>query len=1108
MQHFAQDQPALYNLIQDRIGEIREVVDVDSWDTWLNRRPKDKTNKWFRRCKAYLPRFRTVKSLATSLSNLDPHHLAPYVTTGVFVFIELCFESVDPSMRDKAMTMLLKTSIIISKWVDREADLRRMKKGTKSQDVEKIEQQLPKLYFDSLMLISSIYESGRTRSSRLKANLISEPGEWDQAYQKLDDRDSACGELKSNVESELKRSDANIAILNWIRNRSEDPEPVHETVKERTGINNRKSMAGNWFLETPEFSSWIDGIRQKEAVKSVFWLKGARTGKTTLICRAISHFEDFPIDGVRFVRYYCYSSKTGKESKSPGYETIIRALCYRLAWNRDGSVAEPAIDLHDQAKQGQDSPSTKTWETLLKSLITSSSTPIVFVIDALDECKTQYDYIRLLKFLSGLLQTSVGLHCLISSQSHMRVGDYFHGSVQMFDVVQPRTEEDMRRFIKDQIESKREDPQWKKSIFFEHSALCNRLRLALFKSAGGMFRWVEIWLSVFFPKNKKPVRSLNYAKKLLDELEGLKSLDKLPDREDDKFSDNENKEAIKAAYERLWNINGDDQYKDLQVRVFQIITGARESLTPEQLLEFALSDPRNNENFDLDELEGLYCNFLEMNSEGYLDFVHLSARIFVFEMKEKGFGTSDFSPESFLARSCLRYLSVPHFESGFCHTDEEFEERLRSYPLYLYAARNWGHHARQASIPIPEVIDFLECKPKMEASSQALMAKKHYPNYSNNLYSSQEVPRRMTGLHLAAYFGVQEAVSDLLDSPSKNLKDSYGRTPLSWAAGNGHDVVVKLLLEKGAELEIKDNISGRTPLSYAAERGHEAVVKLLLKHGAKLETKGNVSGQTPLSYAAERGHEAVVKLLLEKDAKLELETKDNLFGQTPLSWAAWNGHEAVVKLLLKNGAKLETKDNISGQTPLSWAAGNGHEAVVKLLLKNGANLETKDNDSGQTPLSYAAERGHEAVVKLLLKNGANLETKDNDSGQTPLSYAAERGHEAVVKLLLKNGAKLETKDNISGQTPLSRAAGNGHEVVVKLLLKNGANLETKDNDSGQTPLSYAAERGHEAVVKLLLKNGAKLETKDTSGRTPLSWAVEGGHEAVVKLLRSRKPNDS
>jgi ankyrin repeat protein len=45
-------------------------------------------------------------------------------------------------------------------------------------------------------------------------------------------------------------------------------------------------------------------------------------------------------------------------------------------------------------------------------------------------------------------------------------------------------------------------------------------------------------------------------------------------------------------------------------------------------------------------------------------------------------------------------------------------------------------------------------------------------------------------------------------------------------------VVVKLLLEKGAELETKDNFD-QTPLSQAIEEGHEAVIKLLLEKGAK-----------------------------------------------------------------------------------------------------------------------------------------------------------------------------------------------------------------------------------------------------------------------------------
>jgi ankyrin repeat protein len=47
------------------------------------------------------------------------------------------------------------------------------------------------------------------------------------------------------------------------------------------------------------------------------------------------------------------------------------------------------------------------------------------------------------------------------------------------------------------------------------------------------------------------------------------------------------------------------------------------------------------------------------------------------------------------------------------------------------------------------------------------------------------------------------------------------------AIENGHKVVVKLLLEKGAKQEAKDDGYGRTLLVWAAEKGHEVVVKLL-----------------------------------------------------------------------------------------------------------------------------------------------------------------------------------------------------------------------------------------------------------------------------------------
>ncbi|EEU38844.1 uncharacterized protein NECHADRAFT_11175, partial [Fusarium vanettenii 77-13-4] len=136
---------------------------------------------------------------------------------------------------------------------------------------------------------------------------------------------------------------------------------------------------------------------------------------------------------------------------------------------------------------------------------------------------------------------------------------------------------------------------------------------------------------------------------------------------------------------------------------------------------------------------------------------------------------------------CVTYLSLDDFESGFCPSDDEFQERLRLNPLYVYAAKAWGHHARKSLTSRQEVLDFLECQAKVEASSQALMAGKSM--------FSQDVPKRMTGLHLAAYFGVCGAVNLLLRRlHSVNLKDSYGRTPLSYAAQEGNEAVIKILI--------------------------------------------------------------------------------------------------------------------------------------------------------------------------------------------------------------------------------------------------------------------------------------------------------------------------
>jgi ankyrin repeat protein len=373
---------------------------------------------------------------------------------------------------------------------------------------------------------------------------------------------------------------------------------------------------------------------------------------------------------------------------------------------------------------------------------------------------------------------------------------------------------------------------------------------------------------------------------------------------------------------------------------------------------------------------------------------------------------------------------------------------------------------------------------------------------------------------------------------SNTLESPYGQTPLLWAAGNGYDAVVNVLLTKtGIDPDLKDNECRQTPLSRAAMNGHETVVKLLLETGqVDVNAKDTKYKETPLLLGAKNGHEAVVKLLLET-AQVDVDVKDTM-GQTPLLEAAKNGHEAVVKLLHKTGKVDVNMKNAYGATPLLDAAKNGHKAVVKLLLETGqVDVDVKDT-MGQTPLLQAAKNGHEAVVKLLLKTGrvdvnvadmwggtplsiaalsehetvvkllletgqVDVNVKFSKHGWTPLLIAAQNGCEAVVKLLLETGqVEVDVKLDTYGWTPLLISATNGHEAVVKMLLETGqVDVNVVETRHYHTPLFLAAQKGHEEVVKLLLETGkVDLDVTNAVGQTPLIEAIKNGHEAVVRLL--------
>ena len=108
----------------------------------------------------------------------------------------------------------------------------------------------------------------------------------------------------------------------------------------------------------------------------------------------------------------------------------------------------------------------------------------------------------------------------------------------------------------------------------------------------------------------------------------------------------------------------------------------------------------------------------------------------------------------------------------------------------------------------------------------------------------------------------------LLESGVVNISranERTGITPLHCAAKGGHDDVIELLLDVGADPNKKAQ-NGDTPLNAAAKNGNAAAVQLLVENDGIQINKADNEGMSPLYAAAKYGHAAVVKLLLNKRA--------------------------------------------------------------------------------------------------------------------------------------------------------------------------------------------------------------------------------------------------
>ena len=230
----------------------------------------------------------------------------------------------------------------------------------------------------------------------------------------------------------------------------------------------------------------------------------------------------------------------------------------------------------------------------------------------------------------------------------------------------------------------------------------------------------------------------------------------------------------------------------------------------------------------------------------------------------------------------------------------------------------------------------------------------------------------VSAVNLIAYLGDAHTMSELLNQGFEvNALDAHHKGPLWWAALQGHEAVVDLLLSQK-----NVNVNGRGLVHHRAGSNRRYI-------------------KTPPGVATYMGKPKMVEFLIEPE---DVDVNP-WFYRSPLVTAAQQGHSAIVRLLLtRKDIEVNSRD-LFGRTPLRYAAGCGRVDIVRQLL-NIEDTQVNCVDKQRcSPLMAAAFQGHEGVAKLLLGR-ADIAVNTKDSlGQTALHKAAERGKASVVKLL-------------------------------------------------------------------------------------------------------------
>ena len=210
-----------------------------------------------------------------------------------------------------------------------------------------------------------------------------------------------------------------------------------------------------------------------------------------------------------------------------------------------------------------------------------------------------------------------------------------------------------------------------------------------------------------------------------------------------------------------------------------------------------------------------------------------------------------------------------------------------------------------------------------------------------------------------------------------NTKNADGLTILHLAAGSGNMEVVEIIVNNSfVRLDNKstEKATSSTALHLAAKYEHLDVVKFLCEKGASVNIKNDI-GSTPLHCAAFTGNTAIIEYLIQKGAKIDEIDKGE---KQPLHAAVYTNKLEAVKVLVEAGANVNTLDG-HGFSPLHIAALTMEcPEMMRFLIEHGADVNTTSRNRQDTPVLVASSMGDIEGIEVLSEYGCDLDLVDKN----------------------------------------------------------------------------------------------------------------------------------